>query len=146
MYKSKLNEMRNQLIMRNPCATPILASGKGIRTYIMARLLSDTGRDGKDDLFKKGRGKVGDPELNDWLNQVLSGLGDPGFDNANSGISGKVGSEDVADHMGFVVEHRYIHQFIKPQEEWKMSEPDTVIDYLTAVFKANKIWQGLKQN
>jgi hypothetical protein len=135
-YKSKLSSVYLALVASNTYAQALFDPGN--RDTIKAELLKATGRTADQPVFTDGATKCGD-----WLEDVLSGADDPVFDEAKNAWASPIPGGTVKGHTAAVVEHRDITSEILVPQTTDLSNPDGVVKYLVAVFKANKKAQNL---
>jgi hypothetical protein len=138
-YKSKMNNVRNDLIVANPYAAALLAPLS--RDIVKAQLLTDTKRTGSDPLFMGNH--ASDISAADWLDEVLSGRDDSLFEEAKNDWGTDIAPGKVKGNLAAVLEHRDLVKEIKPDASMNLTKPDLIVEYLVQVFKRNKKMQDI---
>ena len=137
-YKSKLSDVRNILVKKNPYAAIVLNDPKSI-TQAALLLLLVTKRKADEKLWI-GSDK---PTIEDWINQILSGTDDPAFEAAKNSWGTDIKPSQVKGGVAAVVEHRDIYKVVPQDTELKLSQPKDILDYLTKIYEANKEWEDI---
>lgn len=140
-YKSKLSDVRNMLVDKNPYAAEVLTDDEAVNRAALI-LLIVTKRKADEPLW------VGtdEPNIWDWMFANLSGDDDPAFEAAKNPWGTDIKPGKVDGGLAAVVEHRDIDKVVPPGGILKLTEPQAIIDYLTAVFEANKGWENIKDD
>ena len=135
-YKSELSDVRNNL-MGNRWFYDLVHYAD-TRANVAAELLTGTARNGAHSLF---RGSV--VTCNDWLTAVLSGAGDPFFQEAKNDWGTSIAPGQVKGKNAVVLEHRDLANEMPFANDMNLNNPDAVVKYLVNFFKLNKKRQGL---
>jgi hypothetical protein len=135
-YKSKLSDVRNNLVGVNAWADAAL-NDDAVRGWIKGELLNLTGRTANEKVLTGSKTKCGD-----WLDAILTGGGDPLFDEAKNDWGKPIDPGTVGGKPAVVLEHRDL-VLETPPEKADLNRPEKVVDYLVATFKANKKAQKL---
>ena len=135
-YKSKLSDVRNN-IMGNRWIYDLVHYAD-TRAQVATELLTGTARNGGDPLF---RGSVVDCDT--WLAAVLSGSGDPFFEEAKNDWGKPIDPGKVKGKNAVVLEHRDLANEMPFPDNLSLNNPDAVVTYLVSFFKLNKKRQGL---
>jgi hypothetical protein len=126
---------------RSPFAAEVLDS-KYLPIF-KAALLSETERKGGETLFLKTRKEEPSPTIDTWLDDILSGVGDPAFQAMKNSYSDDIAPGRVQGRRAVVMEHRNINDEMK-LENPVLSNKRGVVDYLVALYKANQQMQNIK--
>lgn len=140
-YKSKLSDVVIKLQTRSPFAAKVLGS-KYLPTFKTA-LLTETQRNGNETLFLITRKEEPSPTVDKWLDDVLSGVGDPAFEAMKNSYSDDIAPGRVQGRRAVVMEHRNIMDEMK-LENPVLSDQRGVVDYLVALYEANQQMQKIK--
>ena len=135
-YKSKLSDVRNDL-MGNRWFYELVHYAD-VRANVATELLTGTARNGAHSLF---RGSVA--TCNAWLTAVLSGSGDPFFEEAKNDWGQSIAPGQVKGKNAVVLEHRDLANEMPFSNTLDLNHPDAVVKYLVNFFKMNKKRQGL---
>ncbi|MFN8530713.1 MAG: hypothetical protein U0670_19070 [Anaerolineae bacterium] len=142
-YKSKLSDVRTNLITSNRWAFDLLHYSD-TRAQVRDALLAQTGRNGGHKLFASGQAAMSSiVTCQAWLDAVLSGQGDPFFDEAKNDWGKPIDPGKVAGKNAVVLEHRDLKNEMPFPENISLNNPNVIINYLVSVYKMNKKRQGL---
>lgn len=135
-YKSKLSDVRNNLVASNAYAAHILDPTNW--TSVKTDLLTGTGRTQGQKVFYDSN-----TTCQAFLNNVLTGNDDPVFEEAKNDWGSPIAPGTVKGKNAAVVEHRSIDREMLPGDNVNLSNPDDVVKYLVKIFKLNKKLQDL---
>ncbi len=138
-YKSKLSDVRNALVEKNPYAKIVLKDGKSM-TQAAFLLLLTTKRKADEKLWLG----IDNPIIEDWIKKILFGTDDLAFEAAKNPWGTDIKpSKDKKGGVAAVVEQRDISKVVPRDTKLNLSQPEDILDYLTKIYEANKKWEGI---